>query len=85
VRGAKDDGGDAPAADDPHRVATAILAAVDADRPPRRLVTGSFALREISEALHAQLAELDAWAATTRAVDGQPVVPRQAMDAVTAS
>ncbi len=54
----------------PDRVAAAVLTAVDADRPPRRLVTGSTALREIRAALRARLDELDAWAATAEAVDG---------------
>ena len=73
VRGAKDDGSDVPAGDDPDRVAAAILEAVDADRPPRRLVTGSTAFREVRDSLKAQLAELDAWASTSKAVDRQPV------------
>ena len=73
VRAPVDDGGDAPAGDDPDRVATAILEAVDADRPPRRLVTGSTAFQEVSDTLHAQLAELAAWASMSKAVDMQPV------------
>ena len=52
------------------RVAAAVLAAVDADRPPRRLVTGSFAVREIRTALESQLDELEAWARTSLEVDG---------------
>jgi hypothetical protein len=55
------------------RVAGAILAAVDADRPPRRLPTGSFAVQQIRAALQSQLDELEAWAATSEAVDGVPV------------
>ena len=58
---------------DPDRVAVAILAAVDADRPPLRLATGSFAVKEIRAALQAQLDELEAWASTAEAVDGVPV------------
>jgi NAD(P)-dependent dehydrogenase (short-subunit alcohol dehydrogenase family) len=58
---------------DPDRVALAILAAVDADRPPLRLPTGSFAVRAIREALQAQLDELDAWASTAEVVDAVPV------------
>ncbi len=54
----------------PDRVATAILAAVDADRPPLRLATGSTAVEQIRAALRSQLDELDAWAATAEAVDG---------------
>ncbi len=57
----------------PERVAEAILAVVDAERPPLRLVTGGYAVREIRAALQAQLDELDAWAATAEAVDGVPV------------
>jgi len=52
------------------RVAEAILAAVDADRPPRRLVTGSFAVNEIRAALQEQMDELEAWSAAAAAVDG---------------
>jgi NAD(P)-dependent dehydrogenase (short-subunit alcohol dehydrogenase family) len=59
--------------DAPDRVAEAILAAVDAERPPLRLPTGSHAVREIRRALRAQLDELDAWAATAEAVDRVPV------------
>ncbi|MGR6964418.1 SDR family NAD(P)-dependent oxidoreductase [Geodermatophilus sp. URMC 61] len=51
-------------------VAAAVLAAVDADRPPRRLVTGSFAVDEIRLALRGQMEELEAWLATAAAVDG---------------
>jgi NAD(P)-dependent dehydrogenase (short-subunit alcohol dehydrogenase family) len=54
------------------RVATAILAAVGAERPPLRLATGSFAMTEIRAALRSQLNEIDAWAATGQAVDGTP-------------
>ncbi len=51
------------------RVAAAIIAAVDAERPPRRLVTGSFAVKEIRTALLQQLEELEAWKGTAAAVD----------------
>ncbi|MDO0928428.1 SDR family NAD(P)-dependent oxidoreductase [Streptomyces sp. TG1A-8] len=51
------------------RVATAVLAAVDADRPPLRLATGTTAVTEIRAALDARLAELDAWEAVSTAVD----------------
>lgn len=54
------------------RVAGAILAAVDAERPPLRLPTGSFAVQQIRAALQSQLDELEAWAATSEAVDGVP-------------
>ncbi len=51
------------------RVAAAMIAAVDAERPPRRLVTGSFAVQEIRAALLQQLEELEAWEGTAAAVD----------------
>jgi NAD(P)-dependent dehydrogenase (short-subunit alcohol dehydrogenase family) len=54
----------------PDRVATAALAVVDADHPPRRFPTGSVAVREIRAALRSQLDELDTWAASAEAVDG---------------
>ena len=57
----------------PERVAEAILTAVDADRPPLRLATGSYAVEVMRAALQAQLDELDAWAATSKAVDAVPV------------
>ncbi len=56
----------------PERVATAILAAVDEDRPPLRLATGSTAVKEIRAALRGQLDELEDWAAAAEAVDGPP-------------
>jgi NAD(P)-dependent dehydrogenase (short-subunit alcohol dehydrogenase family) len=57
----------------PERVAAAILVAVDADRPPLRLATGSTAVTQIRAALCSQLDELDAWAAVAEAVDAVPV------------
>jgi NAD(P)-dependent dehydrogenase (short-subunit alcohol dehydrogenase family) len=51
------------------RVAAAIVEAVEADVPPRRLVTGGYALEEIRAALRSQLEELDTWAPTAQAVD----------------
>jgi NAD(P)-dependent dehydrogenase (short-subunit alcohol dehydrogenase family) len=54
--------------DDPDRVAAAVLTAVDAERPPLRLVTGRTALEQVRTALRAQLDELDAWSATAEAV-----------------
>jgi short-subunit dehydrogenase len=53
----------------PERVATAILAAVDAEQPPLRLATGSAAARDMRAALQARLDELDTWAEVTNAVD----------------
>jgi short-subunit dehydrogenase len=52
------------------RVVAAILAAVEAERPPRHLVTGSFAMKEIRATLQGQLEELEAWSGTSADVDG---------------
>ena len=49
-----------------------FFAAVDAERPPLRLVTGTTAVKEIGAALQSQLEELEAWRATSEAVDGAP-------------
>jgi short-subunit dehydrogenase len=54
---------------DPARVAAAMLAAVDADVPPVRLPTGSFALEQMQVALAARTRELDTVAAISRTVD----------------
>jgi NAD(P)-dependent dehydrogenase (short-subunit alcohol dehydrogenase family) len=54
---------------DPARAAEAILAVVDAETPPRQLLLGSDALRRARERLDAQIAEMDAWEATTLATD----------------
>ena len=54
---------------DPARVVTAILAAVDADTPPLRLATGGYAAEQMRAALTARLGNLDAWGAVTAAVD----------------
>ena len=56
----------------PRQVAAAVLTAVDADHPPRRLATGTTAVKEIRAALQARLDELDAWTAVAEAVDGGP-------------
>ena len=48
-------------AGDPERGAKAILAAVDAERPPLHLVLGSDALRRTREKLATFSAEIDAW------------------------
>jgi short-subunit dehydrogenase len=63
--------GDLPpeAFNDAERVAAAMVAAFEAERPPRRLVTGSYAVKEIRAALLGQLEELDAWAGAAAAVD----------------
>ncbi len=57
----------------PESVAQAMLQIVDAERPPLRLATGGYALKEMRAALQAQLDELDTWAATAEAVDRVPV------------
>lgn len=56
----------------PEPIATAILAAVDADEPPLRLATGSVAVNTIRKALQSRLANLEAWEAVSIAVDGDP-------------
>ena len=57
---------------DAGRVAAAMLAVAGTDHPPRRLVTGSYAVNEIRAALTQQLDELDAWANAASQVDGAP-------------
>ncbi len=56
----------------PEPIATAVLAAVDADEPPLRLATGSVAVNTIRKALQSRLANLEAWEAVSVAVDGDP-------------
>jgi NAD(P)-dependent dehydrogenase (short-subunit alcohol dehydrogenase family) len=56
----------------PDRVAEAILAAVDAEEPPLRLVTGMTAYEQISTALQSQLDEMRAWRGMSEAVDRTP-------------
>jgi NAD(P)-dependent dehydrogenase (short-subunit alcohol dehydrogenase family) len=56
---------------DPDRVATAILAAVDADEPPVRLPTGSFSIAKMREGLDARQGQLDVVATLSQSVDGQ--------------
>ena len=46
---------------DPGRVATAIIAAIDSPEPPLRLVLGGEAIEAIREKIDGQLAELEAW------------------------
>lgn len=53
-------------------IATAILAAVDADEPPLRLATGSVAVNTIRKNLQSRLANLDAWQDISIAVDHDP-------------
>ncbi len=71
VRKVLEDIGELPpeAFNSPERVAEAILVAADAERPPARLVTGSTAVEQIGVALRRQLDELEAWRATSEAVD----------------
>ncbi len=56
----------------PERVAEAILAAVDAEEPPLRLVTGMTAYEQISTALQSQIDEMRAWRGVSEAVDRTP-------------
>jgi NAD(P)-dependent dehydrogenase (short-subunit alcohol dehydrogenase family) len=56
----------------PERVAEAILAAVDAEEPPLRLVTGMTAYEQISTALQSQIDEMTAWRGISEAVDRTP-------------
>jgi NAD(P)-dependent dehydrogenase (short-subunit alcohol dehydrogenase family) len=53
-------------------IATAILAAVDAEDPPLRLATGSVAVNTIRKNLQKRLANLEAWEAVSVAVDDDP-------------
>jgi NAD(P)-dependent dehydrogenase (short-subunit alcohol dehydrogenase family) len=54
---------------DPARMARAVITAVDAQEPPRRLLLGSDALGIAVSAEQARLAEADAWAAVSRSTD----------------
>ncbi|HZZ51622.1 MAG TPA: SDR family NAD(P)-dependent oxidoreductase [Pseudonocardia sp.] len=54
------------------QIVVAIMAAVDADEPPRRLATGSVAVNSIREHLHERLADLELWESISTAVDGDP-------------
>jgi NAD(P)-dependent dehydrogenase (short-subunit alcohol dehydrogenase family) len=54
---------------DPVRAVEAIIKAVDADNPPKHLVLGSIALDGIRNKLNETLAEIDAWAETSRSAD----------------
>ena len=58
--------------DDPDRVAAAVVAMVDAERPPLRFPTGSKAVQLIRAALDSQLQELEAWRPAAEAVDSVP-------------
>jgi NADP-dependent 3-hydroxy acid dehydrogenase YdfG len=52
------------------RVVDAIIAATEATTAPRRIATGSAAVRDIRTALVARIAELDEWTPVSSAVDG---------------
>ncbi|MFD5843219.1 oxidoreductase [Streptomyces chartreusis] len=54
---------------DPDRMARAIIRAVDADEPPRRLLLGSDALGIAVESEEARLAEARKWADVSRSTD----------------
>lgn len=54
---------------DPVRAAEAIIKAVEADNPPKHLVLGAIALDGIREKLKETLAEVEAWAETSRKAD----------------
>ncbi|MDT0467782.1 oxidoreductase [Streptomyces gibsoniae] len=54
---------------DPARMARAVIAAVDAPEPPRRLLLGSDALGIAVDAERSRLAEADAWAEVSRSTD----------------
>ncbi len=56
-------------AGDPERGAKAILAAIDADRPPLHLVLGSDAFRRTREKLSKLSAELEAWQQLSTSTD----------------
>jgi NAD(P)-dependent dehydrogenase (short-subunit alcohol dehydrogenase family) len=54
---------------DPVRAVEAIVTAVEADNPPKHLVLGSIALDGIRNKLKETLAEVEAWADTSRGAD----------------
>ncbi|WP_026931344.1 oxidoreductase [Glycomyces tenuis] len=54
---------------DPAKAAAAILAALEADEPPLRLVLGADAADAIGDALETQSAELKAWEPVSRGTD----------------
>lgn len=59
----------AQAPGDPERGAAAILAALESERPPARLVLGAHAADLVHADLQRRLAELDAWRATSASAD----------------
>lgn len=54
---------------DPVRAAEAIITAVCADNPPKRLVLGKFGVDAVREKLRGVLAEMDVWEATSLGAD----------------
>ena len=54
---------------DPDRAARVVVAALDPDEPPARLVLGGSASGIVSTALEERLAELGRWRGVTTAVD----------------
>jgi NAD(P)-dependent dehydrogenase (short-subunit alcohol dehydrogenase family) len=54
---------------DPVRAVEAIIKVVEADNPPKHLVLGSIALDGIRNKLNETLAEIEAWAETSRGAD----------------
>jgi NAD(P)-dependent dehydrogenase (short-subunit alcohol dehydrogenase family) len=57
---------------DPARAALAILQAVDAEKPPQRLVLGKYALEKSRRTLAQREAELKLWEETALGTDFQP-------------
>ncbi len=54
---------------DPDRMAAAVVACVDGEAPPLRLVLGPDALAKVRAQVHAIDAELDVWASVSRSTD----------------
>jgi hypothetical protein len=57
---------------DPARAARAIVDAVEAEAPPRRLPLGTMALEHIRAKLTTQLEELEAWSELSASTDFPP-------------
>jgi NAD(P)-dependent dehydrogenase (short-subunit alcohol dehydrogenase family) len=55
---------------DPVKAARAMLAAIDADRPPAHLLLGSDALKLVRSKMAALEREIEAWEAVTESTDG---------------
>jgi NAD(P)-dependent dehydrogenase (short-subunit alcohol dehydrogenase family) len=58
---------------DPHKAAAAIVAVVDADRPPLHLLLGSDALAAAREKIDTLRAEIDKWSSVTNATSFEGV------------